>query len=594
MASPSPPTPPPKKPHDPNQLQPTAVTFDPQGWTVVHPSTPPGGSNPGIVSGGSQSKTNAPGALDDAVGQTLGAYEIQGTVARGGQGVVYKARHRELGTPVALKLLLAHKDPRSVQLFRQEAQILARLRHPNVIVVTDLGEMMGVPFLAMDFVQGADLKSIVNERGPLGIETARNLLAPIARTLQYCHDRGLVHRDVKPQNILIEEQTGRPILIDFGLVKRAEQFEKEYGELTTPILSPIEMGGTPSFMAPEQTGAPGFGPTGPLSDVYGLGSTLYFLLTGKAPFVGAKTLNTLNMVVAEPPVDPRKHRPDIPEPLAELCLWAMAKKPEERPPSAEEFARALKPEAAPEGDAAFYLDRGKSRRDENDLAGALSDLARAAEMLAPGDPREKQVEAERLEVEAQLARVGGTRPAVWIAASVAFLLLAGALTFALLRTPGPAVDASDKTPPEVAIAPVAEWDGGPLAVSCTVRDAQPKGVKWQLLVDNVPAATFDAAVGPSGRVDARFDPAAITSGTISMLGVVAIAEDLVGNTSRTEVVVPIRRQPPRISIESPRGGLVTNERTVDVRAIVGSARLRDAHVVLRVGDEERASAPMTI
>src|SRR6185369_6560233 len=103
-------------------------------------------------------------------------------------------------------------------------------------------------FLAMDFVKGSDLKAVVGAKGPLGFDEARRVLAPIAHTLHFCHERGVVHRDVKPSNILIEEQTGRPILIDFGLLKRAERFEQEFGGVATPMMSGSELGGTPSFM----------------------------------------------------------------------------------------------------------------------------------------------------------------------------------------------------------------------------------------------------------------------------------------------------------------------------------------------------------
>lgn len=598
MASPPPGSPAPVPPPD-GTPAPTAISWDPHGWTVVEPSGAPGVASraaSGVAQSqrGSQSATGAPGALDHAVGHRLGPYDILDVIARGGQGVVYKARHRELGTLVALKILLQHKAARAVQLFRQEAQVLARLRHPNLIVVTDLGEMMGVPFLAMDYVRGADLKSIVDQRGPLGFEEARAVVEPIARTLQFCHDRGLVHRDVKPQNILMEERTARPILIDFGLLKRAEQFEKEYGAIAPAAQPQSEAGGTPSFMAPEQTGATGFGAVGPRSDVYGLGSTLYYLLTGKFPLRGPTMLTTLKMVVAEVPVDPRVHRPDVPAVLAELCLKAMAKRQEDRPVSAEAFADVLRPRPPPEGDAEFYRQRGCARRDAGDLTGALSDFARAAEMLAPGDPLEQKLDEERRSVEAQLARRGETRPVVKLAAALAFILLAGVSAFAFLRGP-PGIDWSDKTPPELTLAPPPEWDGGPLAVSCTVRDAQPKGVRWQLVIDGRPAgAPFEAAVGPTGRVDARLELASVTSGTIGSLRVTAVAEDRAGNTSRAEVEVPIRRQPPRIAIESPRDRLVTNARTVAVRAVVGSGRLRGGEVVLRAGDEERARLPLRV
>ena len=272
--------------------------------------------------------------------KAFGPYEILGEIARGGQGVVLRARHRELGHLVALKLLTGGAAVQHKR-FRQEAKVLARLRHPHLARVTDLGERSGTPFLAMDLVEGADLASRVANSGPPPLAWSARIMALIGYTLHYCHQQGIVHRDLKPANVLIEAESERPVLVDFGLAQRDAE-RMALGSLDQgPLSLTGELKGTPSFMAPEQASPERYGPVSPATDVYALGATLYFLLTGRPPFWGEGMVQTLRQVIAEPPPDPRQIVPGLPPALAQLCLRSLAKDPRQRPSDAAAAAREL-------------------------------------------------------------------------------------------------------------------------------------------------------------------------------------------------------------------------------------------------------------
>ncbi|MGE0711720.1 MAG: protein kinase [Planctomycetota bacterium] len=272
----------------------------------------------------------------------FGPYDVISELARGGQGIVLRARHRELGHSVALKLLVDAADPVRLKRFRQEAKVLARLRHPHLARVTDLGELNQIPFLAMDLIEGRDLRAIVEAEGPPPLEWTARVLAVVAHTLHYCHEQGLVHRDLKPANVLIERDSQRPVLVDFGLVQRDAQ-QMSLGSLDQGPLSLSGEGlkGTPAYMAPEQAAPDRYGAPGPLADVYALGGTLYFLLTGQPPFRGESLVNVIREVIAGEPPDPRRFAPRTPPAVAALCLRCLRKQPAERPPDAAAFAREL-------------------------------------------------------------------------------------------------------------------------------------------------------------------------------------------------------------------------------------------------------------
>jgi serine/threonine protein kinase/tetratricopeptide (TPR) repeat protein len=270
----------------------------------------------------------------------FGSFQIVSEVARGGQGAVYRALHGPSGRHVALKLL-TDSNARAVKRFRQEARVLVRLQHPNVLRVIDHGEHEGTPYLATELVEGSDLSKWVELHGLPPPQATARLLATIALALEYCHGRGVVHRDVKPANVLVEQGSGRPVLIDFGLVKR-DASQMHLASLDASVMSAnANVKGTPGYMSPEQVNPKDFGEVGPRADVYGIGALLYFLLTGKAPFEGRAMVIVMRKVTRKAPVDPRQINANVPEALAALCMRALAKQPSERPASAAEFAAEL-------------------------------------------------------------------------------------------------------------------------------------------------------------------------------------------------------------------------------------------------------------
>lgn len=273
----------------------------------------------------------------------LGPYILHDEIARGGQGVVYRAVHSQLGNWVAIKVLLDPTDG-GLKRFRQEAKVLARLDHPNILKVVDMGVALSnrgeeFPYIAMEYIEGPDLKTLLRDGYPIQ-KALRNLLS-VAGALDYCHQMGITHRDLKPSNIVIEEISGRPVIIDFGLVKR-DVGKMGLASLDRSRLSLTgEVKGTPQYMAPEQLDSE-FGVEGPMVDIYALGGILYYILTGRTPFQGATGYNIMVRVMRDEAEDPRETDPGIPAGLAELSLAALSKDPGDRPGSAAIFAGALR------------------------------------------------------------------------------------------------------------------------------------------------------------------------------------------------------------------------------------------------------------
>ncbi len=262
----------------------------------------------------------------------FGDYVLSDEIARGGMGVVYRARHSKLNRTVAIKMILSGRlaSDELVKRFYSEAEAAARLDHSGIVSIYEVGQIGDQHFFAMAFVNGGSLAARVKE-GPLVPREAAGLLQSIATAVQYAHEQGVIHRDLKPANILLDRD-GQPKVTDFGLAKLTDQ-ESE-------LSSTGDVVGTPSYMAPEQA-AGKIREVGPLADVYSLGAILYCLLTGRPPFQAATLLETLRQVKEVEPVAPRLLNPDIPRDLEIIGLKCLQKLPAQRYQSAQALADDL-------------------------------------------------------------------------------------------------------------------------------------------------------------------------------------------------------------------------------------------------------------
>jgi eukaryotic-like serine/threonine-protein kinase len=269
----------------------------------------------------------------------IGPYEILAELARGAMGVIYKAQHQMLQRTVALKMVLAgaHASPTALARFHTEAEAAARLQHPNIVQIYDVGSFEGRPYLALEYIEGGSLASRLTGQ-PQEPRRAALLLQTVAAAVEYAHRRGIVHRDLKPGNILLErhgpekDELGTPKVADFGLAKLLDR--------GSPQTESGTIFGTPSYMAPEQ--AQGHNRTvGAAADVYALGAILYELLTGRPPFRADNMLATLQQVASEDPVPPERLQADLPPDLATICMKCLHKDPARRYATAGALATDL-------------------------------------------------------------------------------------------------------------------------------------------------------------------------------------------------------------------------------------------------------------
>jgi predicted Ser/Thr protein kinase len=263
----------------------------------------------------------------------FGDYELLEEIARGGMGIVYKARQKGLDRLVALKMILTGPlaTPSQVERFAREARAAAALDHPNIVPVYDNGWQDGHPFFTMALIEGASLQDRVEKDGPPEPGEAVRLMRAIAEALAHAHGQGVVHRDLKPHNVLVDSQ-GRPRVADFGLARRTQEAQA--------LTNTGDVLGTPHYMAPEQA----LGQTalfGPVVDVYGLGGIFYFLLTGQPPFTGTSPVSILCSVLDQPPRPPQEIKADVPPELAAICLRCLEKDQARRYPSAAALGEAL-------------------------------------------------------------------------------------------------------------------------------------------------------------------------------------------------------------------------------------------------------------
>lgn len=262
----------------------------------------------------------------------FGDYELIEEIARGGMGVVYKARQVSLDRSVALKMILtgALASEADVKRFYLEAEAAANLDHPGIVPIFEVGMHEGQHYFSMGFIEGESLAQRI-AKGPLPPREAAALLKQVAEAVQFAHERGVIHRDLKPANILLDA-TGRPRVSDFGLAKRLE--------IDDSITATGQVMGTPSYMPPEQASGKSH-LIGPLTDVYALGAILYCTLTGRPPFQSASATDTILQVLEQEPVGPRQLNAQVPRDLETITLKCLQKEPRHRYASAQALADDL-------------------------------------------------------------------------------------------------------------------------------------------------------------------------------------------------------------------------------------------------------------
>src|SRR5213075_2522478 len=301
----------------------------------------------------------------------LGDYELLDEVGRGGQGVVFRARQKSLNSTVALKVISLGQWASKAHLrrFRLEAEAAARLEHPGIVPIHEVGERDGSCYFSMKFVEGGQLDEVVR-RAPMSVRQAAELIAKVARTVHYAHQHGILHRDIKPGNILLDGK-GEPHLTDFGLARLVET--------ESTVTRTMEVLGTPSYMAHEQA----VGNNARISsatDVYGVGAVLYQLLTGQPPFAGGTTYETIKLLLDTEPRQPRLLNPKLDRDLSTICLKCLEKDPQRRYSSAlalaEDLERWLKHEPI-QARRTGVLTRGKKWLQRNPTVAAVMALSLA-------------------------------------------------------------------------------------------------------------------------------------------------------------------------------------------------------------------------
>jgi serine/threonine-protein kinase len=377
-----------------------------------------------VVEDLTEERAEAPTAADTArptvaaqwVGRTIGNYEVVGRLGEGGMGVVYRARQMPLGREVALKVLVAgvHAPEHLRGRFRTEGTAVARLHHPHVVQIHDFGEHEGLLYYSMELIEGGSLQARLRQ-GPLEFRAAAELVRTLAEALEFAHQKQVLHRDLKPGNVLLAAN-GTPKISDFGLAKL---LDADIGQTHSSAVL-----GTPPYMAPEQADGR-MAEVGPAADVYALGAILYAALTGHPPFQGENSLRTLELVRTAEPLPPSRLRAGVPRGLDDVCLKCLQKQPARRYPSAralaDDLARWLRQERPQATPGAWRRIGDALRRRAALIVAGLAVLGAAAVYLgwlALPDRQAADVQPlERLESDLDAGRpvtlIGPTGPPAW-------------------------------------------------------------------------------------------------------------------------------------------------------------------------------------
>ncbi|HEY7372697.1 MAG TPA: serine/threonine-protein kinase [Polyangia bacterium] len=435
----------------------------------------------------------SPPTDDPLIGKVLSdRYRIVRKIGEGGMGAVYQAEHALIEKKIALKILFQDltRRPDLIARFLQEAKSASRIGHENVIDISDFGQSPdGLVFIAMEYLDGQDLGKLLRKNGAMSWERARPILMQIAKGLRAAHGNGIIHRDMKPENVYLVQREGRPDFVkvlDFGIAKIVND------DAGGPALTQTGMiFGTPEYMSPEQAQG---SPPDHRVDIYAVGCIMYHMLTGSVPFTADNFMGILTKHLLEAPVPPRKRRPEleIPGEIEAICLHAMEKDRDKRYPDMDAFYRAL----GAAGDIAF----------EPSQVFAAPRLPKASlkyPTLTASNPEAREsrtaiaaagtgsFEDER-PVRAEGASASGSKTLV-IAAIAAAVVVAIVVGVFALRPSGPAAPASPSTSAATApVAPAAPPAVAPAAVVAPAAPAKP--------ADTTPAAASDSArSGPAAQ-----------------------------------------------------------------------------------------------